>query len=192
MHNVLILNTDMMPISLPNGTIDYQSAVRRVLAGFRQEENGCRVIYSSSRRIKTQVPLIDFDLEYWPSVIMRKKFLKRKTRVPYTRNNIYYRDEGRCRYCGISLTKHEAQLEHYIPKSRGGPANFENIVISCQNCNAAKDNQMPTGRWKLEKPPHVPEYWEIIQKKTYFPITIPDERWLEFIPPWNAEVIIRE
>ena len=192
--NVLILNTDMMPITLPYGTVPPDAAVRRVLAGFRadKDDTGCRVVYSFKHRILTQVPLDDFDLGCWPSVIVRNKFLKRSNKVAYSRNNVYARDEGKCRYCNAKLLRSEAELEHYIPRSKDGKTDFENIVIACKACNSAKDNQMPKGRWKLDRLPHVPDFWEIVHKKTFFPITIPDERWLEFIPKWNAEVTIVE
>lgn len=44
----------------------------------------------------------------------------------------------RCVYCGI----HDIplQIEHIIPKSRGGTDRVDNLTISCQACNQAKGN----------------------------------------------------
>lgn len=42
---------------------------------------------------------------------------------------------GRCFYCGASESR---QLEHKIPRSRGGKTDAENCVIACATCNNRK------------------------------------------------------
>ena len=44
-----------------------------------------------------------------------------------------------CAYCGKSDVPFE--LDHVLPRSRGGPNRVSNLVLSCHDCNAAKGNQ---------------------------------------------------
>jgi 5-methylcytosine-specific restriction endonuclease McrA len=44
-----------------------------------------------------------------------------------------------CVYCGTTETK--LQVEHIIPKSRGGSNRVTNLTLACTPCNQLKDNQ---------------------------------------------------
>ena len=77
----------------------------------------------------------------WPSVVR----LKRYVRVPYrkvllTRRNVLRRDGHRCVYCGAA---ERLTLDHVLPKSRGGPDAWENLVAACTPCNNRKGNRTP-------------------------------------------------
>ncbi len=45
----------------------------------------------------------------------------------------------RCVYCGKSNTAFE--LDHQVPRSRGGSDRVSNLVLSCHDCNTAKGNR---------------------------------------------------
>lgn len=47
------------------------------------------------------------------------------------------RDEGRCRYCGESGT----EIDHVIPRHKGGVTNLTNLVLACQSCNRRKGEE---------------------------------------------------
>lgn len=47
---------------------------------------------------------------------------------------------NRCFYC---RKKKRLTMDHYIPLSRGGKNNFENIVPACVSCNCRKHNKSP-------------------------------------------------
>ena len=47
-----------------------------------------------------------------------------------------------CAYCG--KTGIPLEVEHIVPKSRGGSNRVSNLTISCHDCNAKKDNQTAT------------------------------------------------
>ncbi len=51
------------------------------------------------------------------------------------------RENRCCIYCGIHASKAKMEIEHVIPKSKGGTDSFNNLVLSCQACNQAKGNQ---------------------------------------------------
>ncbi|ADG67037.1 HNH endonuclease [Planctopirus limnophila DSM 3776] len=63
--------------------------------------------------------------------------------VKFNRRNIFLRDENRCQYCGKKFSLHKLSLDHVMPKSRGGPTSWENIVCSCLDCNVRKGGRTP-------------------------------------------------
>lgn len=56
---------------------------------------------------------------------------------------VYERDGRKCFYCGKDLTFRQVSLDHYLPKSRNGPDDVFNIVLSCRKCNKFKKNTVP-------------------------------------------------
>ena len=81
-----------------------------------------------------------------PKIIKLVKYVKMKKRyngVKYSRRNILSRDGYLCQYCGIKCTDKSATLDHVHPKSKGGPANWTNIVTACHKCNNKKDDRTP-------------------------------------------------
>jgi len=67
----------------------------------------------------------------------------RRERVRITRRNIYARDENTCQYCGRRFATVDLSLDHVVPRSRGGGAAWENLVVACHRCNRRKDNRTP-------------------------------------------------
>ena len=65
------------------------------------------------------------------------------TEVKFTRRNIYEHYDYRCCYCGRKLPSSDLNLEHVVPKSRGGRTCWSNIVTACVQCNTRKGNKMP-------------------------------------------------
>lgn len=57
------------------------------------------------------------------------------------RMRVYRRDKGRCRFCGVSLTRGAFTLDHLYPRSRGGPDWDINLVVSCTQCNNQKGDK---------------------------------------------------
>lgn len=51
------------------------------------------------------------------------------------------REQGCCIYCGIHASKAKMEIEHVVPKSKGGTDSLSNLVLSCHACNQAKGNQ---------------------------------------------------
>lgn len=59
---------------------------------------------------------------------------------PYTRTEIYERDGGRCKICGVELKlePNGFHIDHIVPISLGGPDIPANVQLSCQPCNNGK------------------------------------------------------
>jgi len=78
-----------------------------------------------------------------------------KSRPPkFSRRNVYLRDRNTCQYCGKKCKTEDSNLDHVIPKSKGGPMTWTNIVVSCIACNDKKQNMTPeqAGMKLLNKP----------------------------------------
>jgi len=56
---------------------------------------------------------------------------------------IYERDKGICTFCGRELLLRQISLDHYLPKSKGGPDDIFNLVLSCKKCNEYKKSRIP-------------------------------------------------
>ncbi|MEX2560896.1 MAG: HNH endonuclease, partial [Pirellulales bacterium] len=78
---------------------------------------------------------VNFEIQV-PRVI-RLLFYDRlpKQAIRFNRRNIFARDANHCQYCGRRFATSELSLDHVIPRSRGGPTSWENIVCSCVKCN---------------------------------------------------------
>ena len=51
------------------------------------------------------------------------------------------RENYTCIYCGIHASKAKMEIEHVVPRSRGGTDSLNNLVLSCHECNQAKSSQ---------------------------------------------------
>lgn len=87
----------------------------------------------------------------------------KKLRPPkFSRRNVYLRDRNTCQYCGKKCKTEDSNLDHVIPKSKGGPMNWGNIVVSCIDCNNKKKNMTPEqAGMRLLSKPRVPEPGEL-------------------------------
>lgn len=82
-----------------------------------------------------------------------------KRHVRFSRFNIYARDGNRCQYCGVRFARTELNLDHVVPRSRGGISTWENVVCSCHGCNRRKGGRSPEeAGMKLIKRPRRPEW----------------------------------
>lgn len=63
--------------------------------------------------------------------------------VKFTRRNIYQHYKNQCCYCGGKFSTRELNLDHVMPRSRGGSTNWDNIVLSCIPCNTRKADRTP-------------------------------------------------
>ena len=61
-----------------------------------------------------------------------------RARAPLTRRAVFARDAWSCQYCGATAEN----LDHVIPRSRGGEHIWENVVAACRRCNAKKENHL--------------------------------------------------
>ena len=79
-----------------------------------------------------------------PTVIVAVNFAKvPKKRPKLNARNIRERDGNRCQYTGVLLRPDEGNLDHVVPRSRGGADTWENLVWSSKQINTRKGNRLP-------------------------------------------------
>lgn len=79
--------------------------------------------------------------------------------VRLTRRNLMIRDQFQCQYCGRRPNARDLNVDHVVPRSRGGGDSWENLVISCRTCNLRKGRRTPTeAGMLLLSVPHRPRW----------------------------------
>jgi 5-methylcytosine-specific restriction endonuclease McrA len=75
-----------------------------------------------------------------PAVIRLNHFVRvpHRSRVPLSRRAVFVRDGHRCQYCNRAAEN----IDHVVPRSRGGPHSWDNVVASCRACNARKEDHL--------------------------------------------------
>ncbi|MGH9070621.1 MAG: HNH endonuclease [Acidimicrobiales bacterium] len=75
-----------------------------------------------------------------PSVVRLTYFVKvpYQRRVVLNRRAVFARDNHRCQYCGADAEN----IDHIIPRSRGGTHTWENVVAACRPCNSRKEDRL--------------------------------------------------
>jgi 5-methylcytosine-specific restriction endonuclease McrA len=90
-----------------------------------------------------------------PSVVRLENYVRvpRASHVAVTRRAIFARDGHRCQYCGAQAEN----IDHIIPRSRGGAHSWENVVAACRRCNTKKEDRLPEEvGYTLRRPPRAP------------------------------------
>ncbi len=79
-----------------------------------------------------------------PRVIMLQLYDRMpRSKVRFSRLNIYARDDNTCQYCGQQLPRIQLNLDHILPRAQGGRTTWENVVCCCVPCNLHKGNRTP-------------------------------------------------
>ncbi len=139
--NVLVLNHSYLAVDI--------TTVRRAFAMLYQDiaravdEQYATFDYQSWADLSVQehhesIGLVDRAIRV-PRVVLLQAYDRiPKRQVRFSRHNIYLRDHNMCQYCGKQLPRKELNLDHVVPRSRGGLTCWDNIVTSCFSCNRRK------------------------------------------------------
>ncbi len=90
-----------------------------------------------------------------PSVVRLSYYVKvpYQARIALNRRAVFARDGHRCQYCGATAEN----IDHVIPRSKGGPHAWDNVVAACRPCNTAKrDRLLEDSGMKLRRAPTIP------------------------------------
>jgi len=81
-----------------------------------------------------------------------------RKRPKFSPKAVWDRDEGTCQYTGRKLTPQEANIDHVIPRSRGGKTDWANCVLTHKEINSQKADRTPEeAGLKLIKKPQDPK-----------------------------------
>jgi 5-methylcytosine-specific restriction endonuclease McrA len=180
-HNVLKLNADWQPIEI----ISWRRAIELWWVGSVEIVKS----YDDFDLLNFSVTL-DHGRTFsgkCPAVVRLLTRVGFRRRPKYNRANILKRDNFTCQYCGYRPGgTNGLNLDHVIPKSRGGAATWENIVTACVDCNGRKRNRTPhEARMILKTTPKRPSEYDYMK----ISITVPKTptQWREFCY-WHQEL----
>ena len=111
-----------------------------------------------------------------------------KKEVKFTRHNVFERDKNTCQYCGDVFDRTELNLDHVLPRDKGGLTTWENVVCSCIACNTRKGNRLPhEAHMTLIRKPKRPKWRPFVH--VIFP-SQHHESWRHFVDLayWNVEL----
>lgn len=163
MGNVLVLNRNFYAIAITGWqraiALVYLDHARVVDEGYRtysfgdwidasQKEDSHSSGYINTPNLKIAIP----------EVISLKMFGRVPERaVTFTRRNLFLHYDWSCCYCGRKFPAEKLNLDHVLPRSRGGKTSWENVVVSCIPCNKRKANRLPAeAQMKLIRTPARP------------------------------------
>ena len=79
-----------------------------------------------------------------PRVVHLGRYDKRpRNVVRLSRRNVMLRDAHQCQYCGKRPPVRDLNIDHVVPRSRGGGDSWANLVTSCKACNLKKGARSP-------------------------------------------------
>jgi 5-methylcytosine-specific restriction endonuclease McrA len=174
MEQTLLLNATYEPLKV----VHWQKAITLLCQG------KVEVISEYPREIRS----VSFSFKL-PSVIRLLRYIRIKRTidyVPFSRANIYARDDHSCQYCGEVFPTAELTFDHVVPVAQGGRKDWENIVTCCISCNRRKGGRTPSeAGMRLIRIPKRPERAPAI-RITIRLHTAPDS-WRDYFY-WNMEL----
>ena len=156
MQSVIVLNSDYSFI----GNIDWQRSIVLLY------QNKAEMIKETSKVVSNVDKSYSFIV---PRVIRLLNYIKTifKNKIPYSRHNVFLRDNFECQYCGKKMEKHECTVDHIKPKLHGGLSTWDNCVASCKKCNNRKgDTLLELTSMKLKKKPVQPTVSDFMRKRS--------------------------
>lgn len=87
-------------------------------------------------------------------------------KIPFSKQNIFIRDDYTCMYCGKVLNARTATVDHIHPQGKGGKNSYLNCVCSCKHCNTWKaDKHLHETNMQLIKHPTHPSFLDFMYLK---------------------------
>jgi len=185
-YRTLVLNADYTPFSvIPLSAIGWKDAIVNYILDkydVLQEYEGVAI-----RSAHARWPL--------PSIVVTREYRSPEQTIPFSKNNVFLRDEYRCQYCFKEFSGSELTFDHVIPRSKGGGTDWYNIVSACDDCNRKKGNHenwiSPLGLKGPKIKPDKPSYYELAGKMKKRTLIIPEgSGWENFIQ-WEGPLFIR-
>src|SRR3954454_14462636 len=141
MSRALVLNATYEPLCV----VSCRRALILVMSEKAELIHATDNIYRSERRTVPE-----------PSVVRLCYYVKvpYQARVALNRRAVFARDNNRCQYCGAQAEN----IDHVVPRSRGGQHAWDNVVAACRPCNARKEDRLlsEVPSMRLRRPPTAP------------------------------------
>lgn len=148
---------------LENGSADFRVGKKRMAVGYGTgsrgvktnyahmtkiikslEEKGCIKIGDTNRegtlyhvKLSHEIPFVAEKIASLVPQNMEEDYFS----DPEKRPIIFERDKWLCQYCGDRVSQENVTLDHFIPQSKGGKHNKENLRTCCLVCNGIKSGK---------------------------------------------------
>ncbi len=159
---VLILNRLFQPVQLSTAKrafiLLYGGAARAV------DEGGEEYDFEMWRLLPPRdgddvVPIVGGTLRVPRVVHLHRYDRTPRVTVRLTRRNLMFRDAHQCQYCGKQPPVRDLNIDHVLPRSRGGDDSWENLVTACRICNLRKGWRTPEeANMRLARRPFRPRW----------------------------------
>ncbi|MFT5130373.1 MAG: 5-methylcytosine-specific restriction endonuclease McrA [Rhodothermales bacterium] len=196
---VLVLNRSWTPVNIVNGF----EAVCKLYCDKARVVGEDYTLYNLDEWVETwrdasklaslaaerQINCVSFMIPVPEVIVLDKYNGYLKQRAKLSRGAIFARDEHRCQYCGKKRPAKQLNIDHVMPRSRGGGSTWKNLVLSCISCNTQKGSRTPqeAGMQLLRKPfePH----WTQIARRRFHGCSVP-KSWEDFLGKmyWNVSL----
>ena len=153
MERCIILNGDYTFLNV----VDWKRAICLIVKG------KVEVLKYSKRVLKNCDGSVVMNL---PIVMRLIKLIRTiyRSRVPFSKKNVFIRDNKTCVYCGTKSTR--LTIDHVLPASKGGKTDFDNCVAACKPCNNKKGRRTPReAKMFLIRQPFTPTISEFLRLK---------------------------
>jgi 5-methylcytosine-specific restriction endonuclease McrA len=119
-----------------------------------------------------------------PSVIRLIYVIRRpRPQGRLSRRDVFLRDRHTCQYCGRRTR--DLTLDHVIPRKRGGPHEWTNVVAACKACNHRKAGRTPEeAHMRLVRPPRRPSFNPF---RPFYHYLDSELEWRKFVPGYEAD-----
>jgi 5-methylcytosine-specific restriction endonuclease McrA len=100
-----------------------------------------------------------------PRVLHLRRYERmRRPTIRLTRKNLMLRDGHQCQYCARRPPVRDLNIDHVMPRSRGGQDSWENLVTACRGCNLRKGWRTPEeASMRLIRAPVIPRWSTTMQ-----------------------------
>ncbi|MCL2722870.1 MAG: HNH endonuclease [Polyangiaceae bacterium] len=159
---VLVLNRIFQPVQLT--TVKRAFILLYGGAAYAVDEDGEEYDFELWRRLPVRhtddaLPIVGNALRV-PRVLHLHRYDRApKITVRLTRRNLMLRDGHQCQYCGKQPPLRDLNIDHVLPRSRGGADSWENLVTACRYCNLRKGWRTPEeANMRLARKPSRPKW----------------------------------
>ena len=188
-HRILVLNRLWQPVNIVGVKRgfsllfqDYAQVINTSDGTFEIMDFGSWVDFSEQNPLPNPsdcVQTVRLSLRI-PNVLLLRAYDRLPIReMKFNRQNLFERDGFRCQYCNEIFQAKHLNLDHVIPRDRGGKTSWENVVTSCIRCNSRKGNRLPhEAGMLLVRRPQKPRWRPFVSSLTEDQC---DESWIQFL-----------
>lgn len=188
-HRILILNRLWQPVNIVGVKRgfsllcqDYAQVIHTSEDTFEILDFGSWVAFSEAyppTNPSDSIQTVRLSLRI-PKVLLLRIYDRLPIReMKFNRQNLFERDGFRCQYCTRAFLSKDLNLDHVIPRDRGGKTSWENVVTSCIRCNSRKGNRLPhEAGMRLVRRPQRPRWRPFVSSLAEDRC---DDSWIQFM-----------